>query len=216
MRLFTCATLFFVLCGCKAPHHRGQATATGENGYTHFLSISKWARQLRGEGYAALEREQKLVPEWKLFISNLEALGCRLETTIGFVDQSYFVKKYAGQRRKSSLSTLPSTLLFVTDSIPELSGQALVFLSSTRPNHMSILSIDHDLRCTLIYDVSCKNDLLRAQDTALDAVGDVEWISECEFVLRERPIPSMNRAAFSPRTFQLSIIPGAGFTLKER
>src|SRR4051794_8890152 len=123
-------------------------------------------------------------------------------TTIIFVDRTIFIQRPRSAGRRSAASCRSQATLFVTDSIPELSGEALAFLSSIRPNSMSILAIDKDLRCRLIYNPFCKNDLLRGQETRLDAIGEVEWVGNGRFVLKERAIPSMNRAAFSPRLFE--------------
>ncbi len=224
------ATLLSVVLAsaCHTPPHdtaraNGEASVALDDknvgdkaGRVRFKAIASCAKHLRTVGYETLEREQRLTPECRLLISSLEALDCRFDTTLSFVDDTFFVQRKGDMRRVSAVLAKSRTLLFVTDSIPELSGDALAFLSSLSPNSMAILAIDRDLRCRLIYDSSCKNDLLRDQETSLDAVGAVEWDGDGRFLLRERRVPSMNRAAFSPRVFELSIDSRGGFALKEK
>lgn len=164
-------------------------------------------------GFETLKKRGELTPECELFFDRLEAFNCGIDVSVGFARSTIFVpSEPISERRRQRV---PPAVVFMTDKVPQLGNdKILMFVSSESPQRTTIIEVSKDLRLRLLYDAFCKNDLLDSLNTRMDALRDVRWISDGVYLLEEREIASMSRAADTPRTFRLSIANGGAATIE--
>jgi hypothetical protein len=208
--------------GCASPRHSSINLAGAERnrhssgpsaeGNALFDLISSCVASVIAIGY---EAQGRMPPQCKLFFDELEKLECGIETRLIFVKRFVLVKQHDQFVRTISDDPIGGSL-FMTEPLPQLQGDSLLFVSSMSPISFAIVQISPNLECKLIYDNSCKPDLLKHADTTVDSVGKVEMAGEGIFQLREQKVRTMSRASLWPRTFELKVTADGKFELSEK
>jgi hypothetical protein len=190
------------LSGCLSPTSKNHDASKPDplsintaDDYRFFLRLSEWIMELKYIGYQQLEAMNDLAPGCKLLVANLGALHCGLDPGIIFVNETVFVPKQKDNVPYLTFrdSEEETNMMFITGPVSSLRGEHLVFLASTHPNHMSILTINTNMQCGLVYDSWGKSDLWPDTNSCLDPIGDVRWISDNEFLMTERKDLSSQR-----------------------
>jgi hypothetical protein len=226
-RIFPLNWLLVLLscCGCAGPGHSSIDPVAGKRnqhssgpsteGDALFHSITRWLASVIVIGYEKLEAQGRMPSQCKLFFDELEKLECGIETRLIFVKKFVLVKQHDQCVRTISDDPIGGSL-FVTEPLPQLQGDSLVFVSSMSPISFAIVQISPNLECKLIYDNGGKPDLLKHADTSVDSVGKVEMAGEGVFLLHERKVRTMSRASLWPRTFEFKVTADGKFEFTEK
>jgi len=180
-----------------------------------FETITDFVELRIAVAYEQLEAQGRLPSKCKFLFEQLEKLGCGIENRVIFVKRCVMIKQRDQRTRTISDDPLGGTL-FISDSLPQLQGDSLLFLSTLSPIDFMIVQVSRNLECKLIYGNGCKPDLLTHAETTIDSVGKIEVVGEGVFLLHEQKVKTISKASLWPRRFEFKAIADGKFEMKEK
>jgi len=149
---------------------------------------------------------------------NLDQLECDIPTRLAFTHRSFIVQNekdyYAGYKRigrKSiEVSKIPyEDIVFVTTPIEDLDNRILMFLSSIRPERVTIVAIDNELNTKLLYDSFNKR-----RNAGIRTIYQIKVNSPGNFLLEGGIRPPL-QTFYYPFTYILKVIDSNTINIEE-
>jgi hypothetical protein len=157
-------------------------------------------------GYPAVTNRPKLndLPSNSPLYDNLESLNCGVSLRMVMCHDGIVLKQGLSSKLEYSEDGEWGVVLLSRLN----NGDAMLLVSSIRPNQTTLVRIDANLKCTLVYDSFRRNSTLDPYETTMEYIGRATSIGDDSFVLAEEQNATADEVTDYPRKY-LVLISGA-------